>query len=95
MWEHMTDFNNITEIPEGCTPSTSSPHADSRDMALRLDGFILEGDDGGIVVRSNPYDNTGDWFGLCGNLQVLPSRVALFAPLFLSSSLSKKFLVPK
>ena len=66
-WEHMTD-NDIVEIPGGGAASESAPHADSRDMEIRADGAIIEGDDGGIVLRSTPSENTGDWFSLCGNM---------------------------
>lgn len=86
-WEHMTNFNNITEIPNGGTASNSGPHADSRDMELRADGGLLEVNDGGITLRTNPSDNTGDWFGLCGNMQVFEAHnVAYEVSFFLCSA---------
>jgi hypothetical protein len=72
-WEHMTDVLN-QGFPRGGTASSSAPHADSRDMEIRADGSLLEGDDGGITVRTSPTDNTGDWFSVCGNMQVFETH---------------------
>jgi hypothetical protein len=78
-WEHMTD--NITSaIPGGGTASASAPHPDSRDMEIRADGAIIEGDDGGIVLRSRPSDNTGDWFSLCGNMIAFEAHSVAYDP---------------
>lgn len=81
-WEHMTDSNSIAAFPGGGTASSSAPHADCRDMEIRADGRILEGDDGGITLRTNPTDNTGDWFGLCGNMQVFETHSMAYEPFF-------------
>ena len=83
-WEHMTNLGNFSEIPGGGTNSNSAPHPDSRDMALRADGAILEGDDGGITVRTRPSSNTGDWFSLCGNMQVFESHTLAYEPVLKS-----------
>lgn len=70
-WEHMTHSDSVAAIPGGGTASGSSPHADSREMVLNANGDIVEGDDGGIYLRTSRTDNTGDWFSLIGsNLQV-------------------------
>ncbi|NEO75228.1 MAG: DUF4347 domain-containing protein [Moorea sp. SIO4G3] len=69
-WEHLTHSNLITAIPNGGTANNSSPHADSREMTFDANGDIIEVDDGGIYRRTNPQDNTGDWFSLNSNLQV-------------------------
>jgi hypothetical protein len=66
--------SGITQIPNGGTLSDSGPHADSRDMELRADGRLLEVNDGGIMLRTSPSDNTGNWFGLCGNMQVFETH---------------------
>jgi hypothetical protein len=79
-WEHLTDVQN-KGIPGGGTASPSAPHADSRDMAIRADGSLLEGDDGGITVRTSPMDNTGDWFSVCGNMQVFETHNIAYEPL--------------
>lgn len=79
-WFHLTHSDNIAGIPLGGTASSSSPHAGSRDMEWRADGVILEADDGGIVIRSSPSDNTGDWFGLCGNMQVFEAHHVAYDP---------------
>jgi len=79
-WEHLTHSNSVQDIPEGGTVSNSAPHADSRDMVLRADGAILEGDDGGITIRTRPSNNTGDWFGLCGNMQVFEAHNLAYEP---------------
>ena len=69
-WEHMTHSNAIVGIPGGGTASNSAGHADSRDIAFDALGNMIEGDDGGVYLRTNPADNTGDWFSLNGNLAV-------------------------
>jgi hypothetical protein len=67
-WSHLTNSNALG-APGGGTASNSSPHADSREMAFDALGNLIESDDGGIYKRTNPRDNTGDWFPLIGNLQ--------------------------
>ena len=69
-WEHMTHSNAIAATPGGGTASSSSPHADSREMAFDAAGNLIEVDDGGVYRRTNPQNNTGDWFSINGNLQV-------------------------
>ena len=68
-WEHMTHSNSIPQIPGGGTASGSSPHADSREMAIAANGDLIEVDDGGIYRRTSPQNNTGDWFSINGNIQ--------------------------
>lgn len=65
-WEHLTHTQN-QGFANGGTASNSSPHADSRDMAFDASGRLIEVDDGGIYVRTNPQNNTGDWFPLMGS----------------------------
>ena len=66
-WDHLT--NNVADFdPEGGTASNSAPHADSREMVFDANGNLVEVDDGGIYLRTNPRDNTGDWHSLVGNL---------------------------
>ncbi|OEU05811.1 hypothetical protein FRACYDRAFT_258093 [Fragilariopsis cylindrus CCMP1102] len=81
-WEHMTHSNSISQSPGGGTASLSAPHADSRDMKIRADGVILEGDDGGVAIRSSPDDNKGDWFGICGNMQAFETHSIAYEPIF-------------
>jgi len=52
------------------TTGGSSPHADSRAMAIDANGDLLETDDGGIYRRSAPRTNAGDWTSVNGDLQV-------------------------
>jgi hypothetical protein len=52
----------------GGTAGGTSPHADSRDMDVAANGVLIEGDDGGIYRRTNPQNDTGDWFTMNGNL---------------------------
>ena len=66
---HLTDSNSLGPIGGGTAHGTA-PHADSRGMAFDANGNILEVGDGGIYRRTSPKDNTGDWFGLVGSLQV-------------------------
>ena len=60
-WTHLTHSN---------TASMSALHADSRNLAFAADGSLIEVDDGGIYRRTNPANNTGDWFSLSGTLQI-------------------------
>ncbi len=67
---HLTHRNNVAALPGGGTASSSSPHADSREMTFNAIGELIEVDDGGIYRRTSPRTNTGDWFSLIGDLQV-------------------------
>jgi len=69
-WSHLTHLSNLIEVPLGGTASSSSPHADSREMVFDANGDLIEGDDGGIYRRTLPQLNTGDWFSMNGNLQI-------------------------
>jgi len=79
-WEHLTDSNAVAGIPEGGTAGGSGPHAFGRDMKMRADGSVLHGDGGGISIRTNPSDNSGDWFGVCGNLQAFEVHSVAYEP---------------
>jgi hypothetical protein len=68
-WEHLTNLNSIQQIPGGGTASGSSPHSDSREMAIDANGDLIEVDDGGIYRRTRPQNNTGDWFSINGDIQ--------------------------
>ena len=61
--------NQATPLTHTGTVSSSSPHADSRDMDVAANGVLIEGDDGGIYRRTTPLANTGDWFSANGDLQ--------------------------
>ncbi|NEO37855.1 MAG: DUF4347 domain-containing protein [Moorea sp. SIOASIH] len=67
-WQPLTHSQG--SFSGGGTANNSSPHADSREMTFNANGDIIEVDDGGIYRRTNPQDNTGDWFSLNSNLQV-------------------------
>lgn len=69
-WRHLTHSNAVAAIPGGGTSNNSSPHADSRDMAIDAAGNLLEVDDGGVFRRTSPRTNTGAWTSMAGNLQV-------------------------
>jgi hypothetical protein len=68
-WSHMTNLPT-SFMPNGGTLGNSSPHADSREMAIDSDGNLIETDDGGIYRRTKPQTNQGDWISLNGTLQV-------------------------
>ena len=59
-----------TALTHRNTASGSAPHADSRDMAITVDGMLLETDDGGVYRRTRPQADNGDWFSLNGDLQI-------------------------
>jgi hypothetical protein len=56
-----TDANQWTSLTHSGTASNSAPHADSRAMAVDLNGNIVEVDDGGVYRRSSPTTTTGNW----------------------------------
>jgi hypothetical protein len=58
------------------TASGSSPHADSRNMAIAANGVLIEVDDGGIYRRTNPGNAAGDWFSMNGRLQTTEFHAA-------------------
>lgn len=68
-WEHLTHRDDVAAIPGGGTANSSAPHADSREMTFDAAGNLIEVDDGGIYRRTNPRDNTGDWYSLIGDIQ--------------------------
>ncbi|MEA2564668.1 MAG: hypothetical protein QOH06_6172 [Acidobacteriota bacterium] len=72
-------FRCDASLPTGsqCTPlthigtaSNSSPHADSREMAIDAAGSLLESDDGGLFRRTSPRNAAGNWFSLNAKLEV-------------------------
>ncbi|MDA8017156.1 MAG: RTX toxin [Thermoanaerobaculia bacterium] len=58
-----------TPLTHTGTASSSSPHADSREMTFDAAGLLIETDDGGIYKRTSPQSAAGDWVSLIGNLQ--------------------------
>ena len=50
------------------TPTFTTPHADSRDIAFDANLDMILGEDGGVFKRPRPREATGDWFSLAGNL---------------------------
>ena len=80
-WEHLTHLNTISAIPGGGTAAGSSPHADSREMVVDAAGNLVQVDDGGIYRRTNPHDNTGDWFSINGDLQTSEFHDIAYDPL--------------
>jgi hypothetical protein len=65
----------LTHVGAG---NNSSPHADSRAMAFDAAGRLLQGDDGGLYVRSQPASSTGAWANLSGDLQVTEHHSAAY-----------------
>ena len=53
--------------------SNTAPHADTRDMAFRADGSLLESDDGGMYRHTNP-SGTGSWVAAAGNIQAIEAH---------------------
>ncbi|MCB1236920.1 MAG: putative Ig domain-containing protein [Verrucomicrobiae bacterium] len=69
-WKHLTHSNSVAGIPGGGTSDNSSPHADSREMAIDANGNLIETDDGGVFRRTSPKTNTGAWTSMAGTLQI-------------------------
>lgn len=63
-------------ITHSNTSGATSPHADSRDMAIDIAGNLIETNDGGIYKRSTPRLNTGNWSSLIGNLRTTEFHAA-------------------
>lgn len=61
--------SQAAHITHSNTTSGSAPHADSRDLAVDVNGDLIEVDDGGIYRRTTPTLNTGDWASINGNLK--------------------------
>lgn len=53
--------------------TSTAPHADTRDMAFRADGTLLESDDGGMYRHTNP-SGTGSWVAAAGNIQAIEAH---------------------
>lgn len=68
-WAHLTHSSSLGAAGGG-TASSSSPHADSREMTFDAAGNLLETDDGGVYRRTSPRSDTGDWFSINGDLGV-------------------------
>ncbi len=66
---HLTHSSSLGAAGGG-TANSSAPHADSREMTFDANGNLIETNDGGLYRRTNPRDNTGDWFSISGNLQI-------------------------
>jgi hypothetical protein len=58
-----------TPLTHSGTPNSSSPHADSRDMAFDASGNLVQVDDGGIYKRTQPATTAGTWLSMNGDLQ--------------------------
>ncbi|MGB3290734.1 MAG: autotransporter domain-containing protein [Burkholderiaceae bacterium] len=72
VWEAITD---------NYTADGSGPHADSRFMMIDAAGNLLQTDDGGIYLRTNPKSSKGVWQSLNGNLQTGEVHAAMWNPL--------------
>ncbi len=53
--------------------TNTAPHADTRDMAFRADGSLLESDDGGMYRHTNP-SGTGSWVAAAGNIAAVEAH---------------------
>ncbi|MET0556053.1 MAG: RTX toxin [Vicinamibacteria bacterium] len=65
--QHITHSSAVGP-PGGGTANNSAPHADSRVMVFDANGNLVEGDDGGVYLRTVPANDTGVWRSLVGNL---------------------------
>lgn len=66
---HLTHSDQLGPAGGG-SASSSSPHADSREMIFTAAGELVEVDDGGIYKRTSPQSAAGDWFSLNGDIEV-------------------------
>ncbi|CAM5284433.1 autotransporter domain-containing protein [Eoetvoesiella caeni] len=72
IWEVITD---------NYTADGSGPHADSRFMMIDAAGNLLQTDDGGIYLRTDPKSRNGVWQSLNSNLQSGEVHAATWNPL--------------
>ncbi|CAM5207651.1 hypothetical protein CDEF62S_00946 [Castellaniella defragrans] len=76
------DGNTVWEaITNAYTANGSAPHADSRFMVIDANGNLLQTDDGGIYLRTDPKTSQGIWLSLNGNLQTGEVHAAAWNPL--------------
>eukprot|EP01130_Rhizamoeba_saxonica_P016466 TRINITY_DN7619_c0_g1_i1.p1 TRINITY_DN7619_c0_g1~~TRINITY_DN7619_c0_g1_i1.p1 ORF type:complete len:1005 (-),score=296.45 TRINITY_DN7619_c0_g1_i1:28-3042(-) len=75
----MYSINITTPLTHMFTASNSAPHSDSRHMRVDANGNLIESDDGGVYRRVDPNSNSGDWYSLNGNLQILEGHSATLA----------------
>ncbi len=61
--------SQVEPLTHSGTASGSSPHADSRDMDVAVNGMLIEVNDGGIYHRTSPRTRNGDWFSMNGDIQ--------------------------
>jgi len=79
-WVHLTHSNTLGAAGGG-TASNSSPHPDSRDMAVDALGNLIQCDDGGVYRRTLPQSNMGDWYSMNGDLQVTEIHSIVYDPI--------------
>lgn len=73
--------NTVWEaITNAYTANGSAPHADSRFMMIDAQGNLLQTDDGGIYLRTDPKTSQGIWLSLNGNLQTGEVHAAVWNP---------------
>ncbi|MCA8879867.1 MAG: exo-alpha-sialidase [Rhodobacteraceae bacterium] len=65
---HLTHSNSQGPAGGGTLTGTS-PHPDSRVMAVDANGNLIEGNDGGVYRRTLPQTSRGDWVSANGDLQ--------------------------
>jgi hypothetical protein len=80
-WVHLTHGRDMGGLVGGGTLGGSAPHSDSRDMQVNAEGDLLEADDGGLFVRTNPMTNNGDWFSRNGDIQVTEFHAVAWDPI--------------
>lgn len=80
-YDPMTGETVWEAITDAYTGNGSGPHADSRSLMIDSYGRLLQTDDGGIYVRTDPKSRQGVWHSLNGNLQVGEVHHARWNPL--------------
>ncbi|HUE89781.1 MAG TPA: PKD domain-containing protein [Vicinamibacterales bacterium] len=77
-WDHLTHAAGNALMPNGGTVGNSAGHADSREMTFDANGNLIEVSDAGVLRRTNPGNNTGDWVSINGNIQVTEFHSAAY-----------------
>lgn len=65
----------------GSPSDSSAPHADSRHMLITAAGELLETDDGGIYLHSQPNGTNGRWRSLNGDLSLNEQHDIAYDPI--------------
>ena len=74
--------SQCTRIVREGTANNTAPHPDSRDMKFDALGRLLETEDGGVYLLSDPRNDTSDWVSKNGNLGITETHTCAYDHVF-------------